>query len=819
MKLKNENAYLLVWTTTPWTLLSNIAVAVNPKEEYVKVLSKDNYFYVAKKLVDKIFDEYKIIETYLGKDLEYKEYEQLLPFIEIKEKAFYVTLADFVTMEDGTGIVHMAPAFGEDDYNIGKIYKLPVINPVGEDGKYKEGPWKDMFVMDADIEIIKYLKENNKLFKKERINHNYPHCWRCHTPLLYYAKQSWYIEMTKLKDKLIENNNGINWYPEFVGEKRFGNWLENLNDWAISRTRYWGTPLPLWKCECGHIEAIGSKKELIEKAIEKIDENVELHRPYVDDIHIKCPKCGKTISRVKEVIDCWFDSGSMPFAQYHYPFENKELWESQFPADFICEGIDQTRGWFYSLLAISTYVTGKSPYKNVLVNDLLLDKNGQKMSKSKGNAVDPFELFEQYGADALRWYLLYTSPVWSPTKFDVEGLKEIQSKFFNTLKNIYNFFVLYANTDNVDPRTYEVNYEDRSEIDKWLLSRYNSLVNEVTIELERYDLNKTVKLIQDFINEDLSNWYIRRTRRRFWGSELNLDKKAVYKTTYEVLEGISRLIAPIIPFISEEIYQKLTGLTSVHLSDYPIANLKLINPDLEVKMDLIRELISLGRFAREEAKIKVRQPLSEIIIDGKYEKIIKNDEDLIIDELNIKKVTYEKDLTKFMNISVVPNFKEAGKVVGNKMKLFQQKLLELNHEDIVKLENKETIIIILENEEFNINYDLIAFKITSKEGFNAQMVNNNFIILNTSLNKDLINEGIVREFISKIQQLRKLKDFQMMDRIDIYYNGNDEFIESFKNHIEFIKKETLADGIILKTDLTNIYDLNGYDVYLDVNKK
>lgn len=606
MKLKNEdNTYFLVWTTTPWTLLSNVALAVHPEEEYIKAESRGYNFILAKSLVNRILgDEYKIVEEYKGKDLEFKEYEQLIPFIKVEGKAFYVTCADYVTMEDGTGIVHIAPAFGEEDYQVGIKYNLPVVNPVDEAGKYTEGPWQGMFVMDADKEIITWLKENDKLFKKEKMLHNYPHCWRCHTPLLYYAKPSWYIAMTKIKDRLIANNNTIEWYPPFVGEKRFGNWLENLNDWAISRTRYWGTPLNIWQCECGHLESIGSIKELVEKAVEDIDETIELHRPYVDDIHLKCPKCDKLMSRVKEVIDCWFDSGSMPFAQYHYPFENEELFKSQFPADFISEGIDQTRGWFYSLLAISSFVMGVSPYKRVLVNDLLLDKDGQKMSKSRGNAVDPFELFETYGADVLRWYLLYVSPVWTPTRFDLEGIKEVHSKFFNTLKNIYNFFALYANTDEVDPREFKVEYSKRPEIDRWLLSKYNCLVKEVTEEFEVFDLHKAVRKIQEFVNEDLSNWYIRRNRRRFWANELDDDKKAVYNTTYEVLEGLSRLIAPIIPFLSEEMYQNLTNNESVHLVDYPIANLELIDDTIEERMDLIRLLISLGRAAREEVKLR-----------------------------------------------------------------------------------------------------------------------------------------------------------------------------------------------------------------------
>jgi isoleucyl-tRNA synthetase len=819
MKLKNEdNTYFLVWTTTPWTLLSNVALAVHPEEEYIKAESRGYNFILAKSLVNRILgDEYKIVEEYKGKDLEFKEYEQLIPFIKVEGKAFYVTCADYVTMEDGTGIVHIAPAFGEEDYQVGIKYNLPVVNPVDETGKYTEGPWQGMFVMDADKEIITWLKENDKLFKKEKMLHNYPHCWRCHTPLLYYAKPSWYIAMTKIKDRLIANNNTIEWYPPFVGEKRFGNWLENLNDWAISRTRYWGTPLNIWQCECGHLESIGSIKELVEKAVEDIDETIELHRPYVDDIHLKCPKCDKLMSRVKEVIDCWFDSGSMPFAQYHYPFENEELFKSQFPADFISEGIDQTRGWFYSLLAISSFVMGVSPYKRVLVNDLLLDKDGQKMSKSRGNAVDPFELFETYGADVLRWYLLYVSPVWTPTRFDLEGIKEVHSKFFNTLKNIYNFFALYANTDEVDPREFKVEYSKRPEIDRWLLSKYNCLVKEVTEEFEVFDLHKAVRKIQEFVNEDLSNWYIRRNRRRFWANELDDDKKAVYNTTYEVLEGLSRLIAPIIPFLSEEMYQNLTNNESVHLVDYPIANLELIDDTIEERMDLIRLLISLGRAAREEVKIKVRQPLTAILVDGRHEPLIKDLVSLIMEELNVKTVIFEKDLSKFMDFELKPNYKIAGPILGADIKLFADKLTTLGQTFIEQLDSGP-VTLKLNNNSYEITKDMIEIRINAKEGFNAQMLNNHFIILNTALNDELIAEGIAREFISKIQQLRKSSGFEVTDRINIYYEATDEVKKAIKQHENFIKTETLADNIIFEANITDRYDLNGYDTGLRVEK-
>ena len=822
-KLKNEDAYFLVWTTTPWTLLANVAICVNPNEEYIKVNSKGYKFIVAKKLADKVLGEgYEVLETYKGTDLEYTEYEQLLPFINVNKKAFFVVCDTYVTMEDGTGLVHIAPAFGQDDYEVGRKYDLPVINPVAEDGTYKEGPWASRFVMDKDLEIdiIKYLKDNDKLFKKEKLNHNYPHCWRCQTPLLYYSKPSLYIETTKFKDKVIENNKKINWYPSYVGEKRFGNWLENMNDWAISRNRYWGCPIPLWKCSCGHMEMIGSREELINKSIEKIDESIELHRPYVDDIHIKCPNCGKIMNRIPEVMDCWFDSGSMPFAQYHYPFENKELWEEQFPADFISEGIDQTRGWFYVLLIISTFVTGKSPFKNVLVNDLLLDKYGQKMHKSRGNAINPFEIINEYGADTIRWYMPYVSPVWTPIKFDVEGLKEVYSKFFNTLKNTYNFFALYANTDELDPREFNVPYENREEIDKWILSKYNKLIKYCTDAYNSYDLTKVVRSVTDFVSEDLSNWYIRRNRRRFWASELDDNKKAVYNTTYEVLEGLCKLIAPIVPFVSEEIYTNLTNEQSVHLQDFPVYDETKINEVIEEKMDLVRELISLGRNAREEAKIKVRQPISEIILDGKNKAVINDLVDLIKEELNVKNVIFTQDLNEYISYDIKPNFKVCGPILGKNIKEFQDKLKDFTQDNISTLENGNTVTLNISGNDIDITYDMLDIRINSKEGFNASNEGNNFIILNTTLTDELIDEGIVREFVSKVQQIRKTNDYEMMDNINIYYSHNDEFNKSIKNYIDFIKKETLAIDLIESDEnYENTYDINGIELGIRLEKR
>ena len=748
------------------------------------------------------------------------EYEQLLPIVKVPGHAFFITCADYVTMEDGTGIVHIAPAFGQDDYEVGLKYNLPMINPVDEAGCYKEGPWKGRLVVDPEleIEIIKYLAGEDKLFKKQKMVHNYPHCWRCKTPLVYYSKPSLYIKVTAFKERIVEANKRVNWYPEFVGEKRFGNWLENLNDWAISRNRYWGTPIPLWRCECGHDEMIGSRKELCEKAIEKIDEGIELHRPYVDDVHIKCPKCGKAMTRVKDVIDCWFDSGSMPFAQYHYPFENKELWKEQFPADFISEGIDQTRGWFYSLIVISTFLEGCAPYKNVLVNDLVLDKFGQKMHKSKGNAVEPFNVLHKYGADATRFYMLYASPVWTPLKFDEEGIKEILSKTFNTLKNTYTFFQMYANADNLDPKDFVVNYEDIDEIDKWLLSKYNKLVEYVNNAMDEYDLNKVTREINNFLNEDLSNWYIRRNRRRFWGSELNNSKKAVYQTTYQVLEGLCRLMAPISPFITEEIYRNLTGCESVHLADYPEADKTKYQDKIEEKMDLVRDLISLGRNAREEAKIKVRQPISEVIIDSKNKRVIGDLVDLIKEELNVKEVVFEDNLATYIKFIVKPNFKEVGKILGPKIKEFQEVLSKLSIDEVNKLRNDEKIVVVLSGEEFTIESGMVDIRVESKEGFDATYKDNNFIVLNTVLTDELINEGLARETISKIQQIRKNNGFDIADRVKVYYEGDNKYTEAIKEFIPVIMDETLAVEFNQGNNLIDSYDINEYTVKIRVDK-
>ena len=821
-----DNEYFLAWTTTPWTLAANVALTVNPEVDYVKAKMvagdhEGDILYCAAPLADKTLGEgnYEVLETMKGKDMEYMEYEQLMPFVEINQKAFFVTCGDYVTTSDGTGIVHSAPAFGEDDYNIGRKYGLPVPNPVDEEGKYTTTPWEGRFVMEEglDVDIIKYLAKEGKLYSKEKIAHNYPHCWRCGTPLIYYAKPSWYIEMSRYKEQLVANNETVNWYPDFVGQKRFGNWLAEVKDWAISRSRYWGTPLPLWRCDCGHVDCIGSRAELAEKAEQNIDEKtIELHRPYVDEVTIKCPECGGHMHRVPDVIDCWFDSGSMPYAQHHYPFENKELFDDNlFPADFICEGIDQTRGWFYSLMAISTFLKGKAPYKNVLVNDLILDKTGKKMSKSKGNTVDPFQLFDKYGADAPRWYMLQGSPAWTPTKFDEDGLKETVSKFFGTLKNVYNFFVLYSNQDDINPAEFDVPVKDRPELDRWLISKYNRLVNDVLTYMGQYDHMRTVRAIQEFVVEDLSNWYIRRARRRFYTEGLNDDKKAVYKTTYDVLVGITKLMAPFAPFLSDEMYINLTGEESVHLAYYPEFDQSLVDEKSEERMEIVRALVGLGRGVREKEKIKVRQPLSSVLVDGKYEELIGDLTPLIMEELNIKEVKFEKDLSTYMNYQLKPNFKVAGPVLGKNIKEFGQLLGKSNPEEFV---GKDSFKVTLGGEEFDLTADMIDVKINAKEGFAVAMENNIFTILDTNLTADLIDEGLAREIVSKVQQLRKQHDFEMMDKIVITLAADDDVKNAVEKHIDYIKSETLADEVKM-ADAADKFDINGHETGIVVEKK
>ena len=817
-KIKDSDTYFLVWTTTPWTLMANVALCVNPDLEYIKVSSMGYKFIVAKTLANKVLgDDYEVLETYKGTDLVGTNYEQLMPFAEVEGKCFEVLADSYVTSEDGTGIVHIAPAYGEDDNRVCKENGIGFVNPVGKDGCYTTGPWKGTLVTDKDleIEIIKWLKENDKLFKKIKLTHDYPHCWRCHSPLIYYSKPAWYIRTTEYKDKILEANKTVSWHPDYVGTKRFNNWLENMVDWGISRNRYWGCPMPIWICSsCGEKHVIGSIKELDDMKVGDIDvKNMELHRPYIDEVHIKCPKCNGIMNRVTDVMDVWFDSGAMPYAQCHYPFENKEWFHKHFPADFIAEGVDQTRGWFNSLICISTIVSGVSSFKNVVVNDMVLDSNGKKMSKSTGNIIDPIKIMEEYGADTVRWYMLYASPVWTPLKFDVEGLKEVHSKFFNPLRNSYNFFAIYANADKItDINTCRVEYNDREDIDKWLLSKYNKLIKEVTEAYDEYDLNKVVKLITDFTSIYLSNWYIRRNRDRFWDNLMTTSKKSVYMTTYEVLEGLSKLIAPIASYTAEEIYTNLTGNISVHLSDFPICNEELIDLKLEEKMDLVRDLISIGRNVREESKIKVRQPISEILLDKKKEKVIGELTSLIKEELNVKEVIYTDDLSTYMNFMVKPNFKEVGKIFGKNIKEFSDKLLELSNEDINKLENNESIKMSIDNTTYDITKDMVDIRISSKDGFKAMVVGNNFVILNTVITKELENEGLARETISKVQQLRKTMNFDITDRINMYIDATSEYKENIKDYLDMIKDETLTINVYDKDGIEDKVNINDYEV-------
>lgn len=817
-KIKDSDTYFLVWTTTPWTLMANVALCVNPDLEYIKVSSMGYKFIVAKSLANKVLgDDFEVLETYKGTDLVGTNYEQLMPFAEVEGKCFEVVADSYVTSEDGTGIVHIAPAYGDDDNRVCKENGIGFVNPVGKDGCYTTGPWKGTLVTDKDleIEIIKWLKENDKLFKKIKLTHDYPHCWRCHSPLIYYSKPAWYIRTTEYKDKILEANKTVSWHPDYVGTKRFNNWLENMVDWGISRNRYWGCPMPIWICSsCGEKHVIGSIKELDDMKVGDIDvKNMELHRPYIDEVHIKCPKCNGIMNRVTDVMDVWFDSGAMPYAQCHYPFENKEWFHKHFPADFIAEGVDQTRGWFNSLICISTIVSGVSSFKNVVVNDMVLDSNGKKMSKSTGNIIDPIKIMEEYGADTVRWYMLYASPVWTPLKFDVEGLKEVHSKFFNPLRNSYNFFAIYANADKItDINTCRVEYNDREDIDKWLLSKYNKLIKEVTEAYDEYDLNKVVKLITDFTSIDLSNWYIRRNRDRFWDNLMTTSKKSVYMTTYEVLLGLSRLIAPIASYTAEEIYTNLTGNISVHLSDFPICNEELIDLKLEEKMDLVRDLISIGRNVREESKIKVRQPISEILLDKKKEKVIGELTSLIKEELNVKEVIYTDDLSTYMNFMVKPNFKEVGKIFGKNIKEFSDKLLELSNEDINKLENNESIKMSIDNTTYDITKDMVDIRISSKDGFKAMVVGNNFVILNTVITKELENEGLARETISKVQQLRKTMNFDITDRINMYIDATSEYKENIKDYLDMIKDETLTINVYDKDGIEDKVNINDYEV-------
>ncbi len=818
-KIKEKDEYFLVWTTTPWTLIANLALCVNPDMDYALVESQGNKFILAKDLVGSLFDDYKIIKEMKGDSLVGTEYEQLMPFVKVSGKAFTVVADSYVTNADGTGVVHIAPAYGEDDARVCKENGITFVNPVGKDGCYTEGPWKGSLVTspDLEIEIIKWLKENGKLFRKQKLKHNYPHCWRCKSPLIYYAKPAWYIKTTAYKDKIIEANKKVNWYPSFVGEKRFANWLENMVDWGISRNRYWGCPMPIWTCDCGERVVIGSREELQEKIVEDVDvSKLELHRPYVDNLHIKCPKCGKLMNRVPDVLDVWFDSGSMPYAQWHYPFENKEKFKDQFPADFIAEGVDQTRGWFYVLIVISTILSGESSFKNVVVNDMMLDKNGKKMSKSIGNIIDPVEIMTKYGADTIRFYMMYVSPVWTPLKFSEEGVKEVYSKYTSTMKNLYSFFEMYANADHIDPREYDVKIENRELIDKWLLSKLNKLIKNVREAYDEFDLNKVARLVVPFINDDFSNWYIRSTRRRFWDSELTLSKKAVYKTTYEVLLALVKICAPLTPFVTEEIYRKLTGEESVHLESFPEYNEELVNDEAEERMDLVREVCSLGRNARETAEIKVRQPIKTLILPYGNKAIIGDLLPIIKEELNVKEVEFVKDMDKYLEYSVKPNFKEVGKILGPRVSLFKEYLENISKEDIEKLKEGE-LHISLGGDSYTITPSMVLIDLKEKEGFASKTSNMTSVVLDTNLTDDLILEGLAREFVRTVQALRKEKDLVITDHINIYYDGDKDLDRMLSEFDSYVKGETLANDIVSKKT-SKEYELNGHKCSIDIEK-
>lgn len=827
-----DNEYFLVWTTTPWTLPSNVALAINPAFTYVKARRPDDdrvYILVRERVAAVLGKDAEIMEEFKGETLLDLEYEQLLPFLQAEGPAFRVYGADFVSTEDGTGIVHIAPAFGEDDYQLGRKYNLPVLQPVDKEGKFTaEVPlWAGRFVRETDNDITDHLKAEGKLFKKERITHSYPYCWRCDTPLLYYARKSWYIEVTKYKDRLIANNNKIKWYPEHVGKGRFGNWLENLIDWSLSRDRYWGTPLNIWRCEgCGRLTSIGSRQELADRALEPVDPaTMDLHRPYIDEIHLRC-ECGGRMTRTPEVIDCWFDSGSMPYAQWHYPFEHKDDFEKLFPADFICEGIDQTRGWFYSLLSISTFLFDQPAYKSVLVNDLVLDKNGQKMSKSRGNAVEPWSLLEKYGADATRWYLLAVSPPWMPTRFDEEGLKEVYSRFFGTLINVYSFFTLYANIDGADPEAYDLPVAAREEIDRWLISRFNSLTKQIREDMAVYELTKVVRAIQSFVIDDLSNWYVRRTRERFWGPEMNENKKAVYRTLWEVLVGVAKLMAPFAPFLAEEIYQNLVQgaakKPSVHVEYYPEADPALIDTELENHMGLVIDLVSLGRAARNKVQIKVRQPLSVLRVDKKIEARLKPMEGLVKEELNVKEIIYVDSPDEYVQYTVKPNFAVLGPKYGRLMKQISQALATGEAAALVRtLREEGKLGFDLDGNRVELTAEDLEIRTEDRSGYTLEADRENYVVLDTTLTQALIDEGLAREIVSKVQNMRKTAQYELTDRIKITYWAGPEVTAAIGAYQDYICEETLAVAIEQVTgqgdDFTE-WDINGYPAGLKVER-
>lgn len=826
-KAKGEDAYFLAWTTTPWTLPSNLALCVNPEITYVKVKQGDYTYYMAKELCEKVLGEdYTILEEMPGKSLEYKEYEPLYPYALNKlngKKAFIVTCDDYVTTTDGSGIVHMAPAFGEDDSRVCREYGIAFVQFVDAKGcMTADTDWPGVFVKKVDPKILKDLEEKGLLFSAPNFEHSYPHCWRCDTPLLYYARETWFIRMTAVRDKLIANNKTINWIPESIGKGRFGDWLEHVQDWGLSRNRYWGTPLNIWECECGHQHAIGSIEEL-KSMSDNCPDDIELHRPFIDAVTIKCPHCGKEMHRVPEVIDCWFDSGSMPFAQWHYPFENKELFEEQFPADFISEAVDQTRGWFYSLIAISTLLFDKAPYKNVIVLGHVLDAQGRKMSKSKGNAVEPMKALAQHGADAIRWYFYENSAPWLPNRFHDAAVQEGQRKFMGTLWNTYAFFVLYANIDKFDVSKYSLEYDKLSVLDKWCLSRLNTLIKTVDEDLNSYKITEAAKALQEFVDE-LSNWYVRRSRDRFWAKETDQNKINAYMTLYTVLTTVIKLAAPMIPFMTEAIYQNLVlnsekdAPESVHLCAYPVANEVFIDSELEKTMDLVLKAVVLGRAARNEANIKNRQPIALMYVKAPFE-LNEFYTKIVEEELNVKKVEFKDNMDEYLNYEIKPQFKVLGPKYGKQMKEIAAALAKVDGQKAkVELEATKTLKLELSSGEITLVPEDLDVKMTQTEGFAAQRDGDVTIAISTVLTDELIEEGFVREIISKVQTMRKENGFEVTDRITIFAQGNEKIAKLMQDNAETIKKITLADELVYdKLDgFTKEWNINGEKVTLGV---
>ena len=831
-KVVGEDAYFLAWTTTPWTLPSNVALCVNPDETYCKVKAADGYtYYMAEALLDKVLGKlgseetpaYEVLEKYIGKDLEYKEYEPLFACAgeaaaKQKKKAHFVTADNYVTMSDGTGIVHIAPAFGEDDSRIGRNYDLPFVQFVdGKGDMTAETPYAGIFVKKADPLVLQDLDKEGKLFDAPKFEHDYPHCWRCDTPLIYYARESWFIKMTAVKDDLIRNNNTINWIPESIGKGRFGDWLENVQDWGISRNRYWGTPLNIWQCECGHMHSIGSRQELFEMSGDEKAKTVELHRPYIDEITLKCPECGGTMHRVPEVIDCWFDSGAMPFAQHHYPFENKELFEKQFPADFISEAVDQTRGWFYSLLAESTILFNQAPYKNVIVLGHVQDENGQKMSKSKGNAVDPFDALEKYGADAIRWYFYINSAPWLPNRFHGKAVQEGQRKFMGTLWNTYAFFVLYANIDNFDATKYTLDYDNLPVMDKWLLSKLNSVVKTVDDCLANYKIPESARALQEFVDE-MSNWYVRRSRERFWAKGMEQDKINAYMTLYTALVTISKAAAPMIPFMTEEIYQNLVrsidkeAIESIHLCDFPEVKEEWIDKELEDDMEELLKIVVLGRAARNTANIKNRQPIGTMYIKADKE-MGQFYTDIIADELNVKEVKFANDVESFISYSFKPQLRTVGPKYGKLLNGIRTALAEINGTEAMnELRSTGLLTLDINGNKVELSEEDLLIETAQTEGYVTEADGDISVVLDTNLTPELIEEGFVREIVSKVQTMRKEAGFEVMDKIHIYAKDNDKILELMKNHKEEIMSEVLAEDMTLGTT-------DGYVKEWNINKE